>query len=74
MTCISDLMKYAAVVRANLNAHPRFGDVFLCSYKALPNLTASKYYYSINPRPAKVIYLNFQPPEIVSRYRDPRVV
>ena len=26
----------------------------------------------INPFPAKVIYLNFQPLEVVSRYRDPQ--
>ena len=25
-----------------------------------------------NPYPAKVIYLNFHPPELVSRYRDPQ--
>ena len=27
----------------------------------------------INPYPAKVIYLNFHPLEIVSRYRDPQL-
>ena len=27
---------------------------------------------SLNPYPAKVIYLNFQPLEVVSRYRDPQ--
>ena len=26
----------------------------------------------LNPYPAKLIYLNFQPLEVVSRYRDPR--
>ena len=26
----------------------------------------------INPYPAKVIYLGFQPLEVVSRYRDPQ--
>ena len=26
----------------------------------------------INPYPAKLIYLNFQPIEVVSRYRDPQ--
>ena len=26
----------------------------------------------INPYPAKLIYLNFQPLEVVSRYRDPQ--
>ena len=26
--------------------------------------------YDFNPYPAKVIYLNFQPHEVVSRYRD----
>ena len=27
---------------------------------------------SINPYPAKLVYLNFQPLEVVSRYRDPQ--
>ena len=27
----------------------------------------------INPYPAKLIYLNFQPPEVVCRYRDPQI-
>ena len=27
---------------------------------------------TVNPYPAKVIYLNFQPLEVVSRYRDPQ--
>ena len=27
---------------------------------------------NINPYPAKLIYLNFQPLEVVSRYRDPQ--
>ena len=27
----------------------------------------------INPFPAKVTYLNFHPPEVVSRYRDPQL-
>ena len=26
----------------------------------------------INPYPAEIIYLNFQPLEVVSRYRDPQ--
>ena len=26
----------------------------------------------INPYPAKIIYLNFQPLEVVSRYRNPQ--
>ena len=29
-------------------------------------------YKCINPYPAKVIYLNFQPLEVVDRYRDPQ--
>ena len=28
---------------------------------------------SINPYPAKLIYLNFQPLKIVSRYREPQL-
>ena len=28
---------------------------------------------NINPCPAKVIYLNFQPLKVVSRYRDPQL-
>ena len=27
----------------------------------------------VNPYPAKLIYLNFQPLEVVSRYRDPHL-
>ena len=27
----------------------------------------------VNPHPAEVIYLNFQPLEVVSRYRDPQL-
>ena len=27
----------------------------------------------VNPYPAKLIYLNFQPLEVVSRYRDPQL-
>ena len=29
-------------------------------------------YHHIDPYPAEVIYLNFQPLEVVSRYRDPQ--
>ena len=28
---------------------------------------------AFNPRPAKLIYLNFHPLEVVSRYRDPQL-
>ena len=28
---------------------------------------------AINPHPAKLIYLNFQPLEVVFRYRDPQI-
>ena len=28
--------------------------------------------YSLNPHPARLIYLNFEPLEVVSRYRDPQ--
>ena len=28
---------------------------------------------TINPYPAKLIYFNFQPFEVVSRYRDPQL-
>ena len=27
----------------------------------------------LNPHPVKLIYLNFQPLEVVSRYRDPQL-
>ena len=30
-------------------------------------------YVSVNPYPAKLIYLNFHLPEVVSRYRDPQL-
>ena len=29
-------------------------------------------YIQVDPYPAKLIYLNFQPLEVVSRYRDPQ--
>ena len=31
------------------------------------------YYGNINPYPAKLIYLNFHPLEVVSRYHDPQL-
>ena len=27
----------------------------------------------VNPYPVKLIYLNFHPPEVVARYRDPQL-
>ena len=32
-----------------------------------------RYNQIINPCPAKLIYLNFHPLEVVSRYRDPQL-
>ena len=32
----------------------------------------SQFTASVNPHPAKLIYLNFQPLEVVTRYRDPQ--
>ena len=44
---------------------------YLCvsSEKNLP----FQYLIVLNPYPAELIYLNFHPPEVVSRYRDPQL-
>ena len=36
-------------------------------------LQLQKYHVTINPYPAKVNNFNFQPLEVVSRYRDPQL-
>ena len=42
--------------------------VVMCRYNPVNYIL-----WSIDPFPAKVIYLNFQPLEVVSRYRDPQL-
>ena len=45
----------------------------LCWSNAVLKLDYIVYWSSNNPYPAKVIYFNFQPLEVVRRYRDPQL-
>ena len=46
-----------------------------CDWKIIFNCVTVKSTYSFeyHPHPAKLIYLNFHPLEVVSRYRDPQL-